>query len=264
MDIIQRNFLRLLRCGAFCIKEPLEPMSSWKWNRLYQVAQIHGVTPWIADGIAMCEDDFFLQLKPALKIRFEEDTTERIEEYRHTEMTNPLLNHKLRQIAGEAGEDDLTFALLQTIITIARNILTQGISLRQFIMLGTYLRNTKDPIHYDQLKTWIKKLGMERIAKLEGSMLMQLFGFRADEIRFTEAATGKDSQKVVDDIFALTEKKAADWYFTQGKSIFVRSSDSDAMIWHVKHSVKYMSYYPHEAFTNFLANFAHSLSHIEE
>lgn len=36
MDIIQRNFLKLLKCGAFGQREQLEPMSAWKWKRLYQ------------------------------------------------------------------------------------------------------------------------------------------------------------------------------------------------------------------------------------
>ncbi len=264
MDIIQRNFLRLLRCGAFNTREPLEPMSSWKWNRLYQVAQIHGVTPWIADGINRCSDDFFLQLKTELRQRFDSNTTERIEDYPHHGLTNPLLNRSLHRIAIEAGEHDVTYELLLTIIAIAQNILTQGISLRQFIALGTYLRNSRDPLRYEQLREWIKTLRMERMAHLEGSMLIALFAFSTDEIMFTEAAADSTTSQVVDDIFAITEKKAADWYFTQGKSIFVRTSDSDAMIWHVKQSVKYMSYYPAEAFTNFFSNFAHSLSHIEE
>ena len=30
MDIIQRNFLRLLKCGAFEQREQIEPMSAWK------------------------------------------------------------------------------------------------------------------------------------------------------------------------------------------------------------------------------------------
>ena len=63
---------------------------------------------------------------------------------------------------------------------------------------------------------------------------------------------------------AKKEKKAADWYFTQGESIFVRTNDSRAMMWHVKQSARYMHYYPAEAITNFMKNFAHSMSHIEE
>lgn len=59
MDIIQRNFLRLLKCGAFEQREQIEPMSAWKWNRLFQLSQMHDVTPWCFDGIKMCGDDFF-------------------------------------------------------------------------------------------------------------------------------------------------------------------------------------------------------------
>jgi hypothetical protein len=35
-------------------------------------------------------------------------------------------------------------------------------------------------------------------------------------------------------------------------------------MWHVKQSARYMRYYPAEAVTNFISNFAHSLAHIEE
>ena len=36
------------------------------------------------------------------------------------------------------------------------------------------------------------------------------------------------------------------------------------MMWHVKQSARYMRYYPMEAVTNFIRNFTHSMSHIEE
>lgn len=264
MDIIQRNFLRLLRSGAFGKPEPIEPMSHWKWNRLYQISQIHGVTPWIRNGIRNCQDDFFMQLTPSLHQHFEEDITSTREEQGAEELTNPMLNRKLQQLYEEAGNEDPTFNLLLCLIHIARNIMTQGISLRQLIMLGIYLRTTKDTIEYEVLKAWIQRLEMERMAHLEGSLLMELFHFTEHEIRFTNAAIDKSTQRAVDDIFQLTEKNAADWYFTQGSSIFVRTSDSSAMMWHVKQSARYMRYYPAEAITNFMRNFAHSLSHIEE
>lgn len=264
MEIIQRNFLRLLRCGAFGKTEPIEPMSHWKWNRLYEISQIHGVTPWIRDGIRRSKDDFFLQITPSLRQHFEENSTSTIEKLGTEELTNPMLNSKLQKLAEEAGTEDPTFNLLLRLIHIARNILTQGISLRQLVMTGIYLRTTKDIIEYEVLKTWIKRLDMERMARLEGALLIELFHFKTHEVRFTDATTDKSTQRAVDDIFLLTEKNAADWYFTQGKSIFVRTNDSRAMMWHVKQSVRYTRYYPAEAVTNFMHNFAHSLSHIEE
>ena len=264
MDIIQRNFLRLLRAGAFGEYEQTEPMSEWKWKRLYQTSQIHGVTPWIADGIRLGDGDFFLQqLSPALREKFYADNTERYEEFKQEHLTNPLLNRKLKQLTGERNGGP-TLDLLLSLVGIARNILTQGVSLRHLIMLGTYLCTTHDAIDYEKLKEWTTNLGLERMARLEGSLLVELFHFTPDEIRFTDAAGDKDSRQVVSDIFKLTHKNAAEWYFTQGRSIFVRTNDSDAMMWHVKLSAKYMRYYPSEALTNFMANFAHSLSHIEE
>lgn len=105
MDIIQRNFLRLLRCGAFGKTEPIEPMSHWKWNRLYQISQIHGVTPWIRNGIRRCQDDFFLQIPPSLRQHFEDDQTSTREEQGPEELTNPMLNRKLQQLAEESGSE---------------------------------------------------------------------------------------------------------------------------------------------------------------
>lgn len=37
MDIIKRNFFRLLRCGALNDMEPLEPMSLFKWEKLFRL-----------------------------------------------------------------------------------------------------------------------------------------------------------------------------------------------------------------------------------
>lgn len=239
-------------------------MSEWKWNKLYQISLIHGVTPWIADGILQSSDDFFLQLSPTLRQEFYDDNTERYEPHEHEALTNPLLNSRLQKVAQEAGEGNPTYELLLTMLSIARYILTQGISLRHLIMLGNYLRTTKDPLNYEQLKQWTRRLRLERMAQLEGALLKELFLFSDADIQFTDTPAEKNIHQVVSDIFQLTQKNAADWYFTQGKSIFVRTSDSDAMFWHVKHSAKYMHYYPSEAVTNFFANFAHSLSHIEE
>ena len=62
MNIIQRNFFTLLRSGAFGSKGHIEPMSAWKWNRLYQLSLMHGVTAIVYDGISNHDDDFFMQM----------------------------------------------------------------------------------------------------------------------------------------------------------------------------------------------------------
>ena len=266
MDIIQRNFLRLLQCGAFGQREQIEPMSAWKWNRLYQLSQMHDVTPWVYDGIKQCADDFFLKIRAEQMQRWQQSAAEAdiyIPQEEEQRLTNPLLNRKLQQLIKQECSSP-TLDLLLNIIRLARHFLTQGINMRHLVELGIYLRTTKDQIDYDQLTKWIKKLHMSKIVQLEASLLMYFFNFKPEEIPFTKPTTTKSMTHIVEDILNTSCEQAAEWYFTQGKSVFVSTNNSRAMIWHVRHSAKYMNYYPSEAITNFFANFAHSLSHIEE
>ena len=62
MDIIQRNLFRLLRSGAYGTQEQLEPMSVFKWERLYQIAMLHDVIPYAYKGISNCRSQFFMHL----------------------------------------------------------------------------------------------------------------------------------------------------------------------------------------------------------
>jgi len=264
VDIIQRNLLRLIRCGAFDTGEQVEPMSEWKWQQLLRLSQIHGVTPWVADGILKRADDFFLQLSPTLRQQFLDDTTERAEPHGRQQLTNPALNRRLATLREEAGPEDVTFDMLEDLVAISSAILAHGISLRQLIALGLRLRNPENGVMHDVLRQWIDSLGMTAMARLQGALLMELFDFGAEEIPFTDASTSRQTAGAVKDLFRLTQQKASDWYFTQGESIFVRSSNSGAMLWHMRQALKYMSYYPAEGITSIFHNFAHSLTHIEE
>jgi len=59
-DVITRNIERLTDSEP--AQEPLEPMSAWKWNKLYRLARQYGIGPWIADGIRRHEDDFYMNI----------------------------------------------------------------------------------------------------------------------------------------------------------------------------------------------------------
>lgn len=62
MVVTTRNFLRLLRAGVFGRQEQLEPLSAWKWQRLYQLSLMHGVSALMADGISLLRNQFFFQM----------------------------------------------------------------------------------------------------------------------------------------------------------------------------------------------------------
>ena len=70
MDIIFRNLQRLVFSDEFFGKESIEPMSEWKWNKLYELSIAYGIGPWIADGFRRYSDDFFLQPSETLRYQF--------------------------------------------------------------------------------------------------------------------------------------------------------------------------------------------------
>ncbi len=239
-------------------------MSQWKWQSLFQLSQIHGVTPWVADGIRNLHDDFFLQLSDELRGKFLADTTSRTNVREHISLTNPLLDRRLQELYDEAGSEDATFNLLQDILSLSNNIISRGVNLRQLIWLGQGQRSNDHAVMYDVLSNWIVRLHLQRMVQLEAALLIELFHFKPEEIRFTDTIPAGNTESVVQDIFHKTQQNAAEWYFTQGESIFVRANNSNSMLWHMRQPIKYLRYYPSEAVTSFFANFTHSLTHIEE
>ena len=62
MNIIERNFFRLLRAGVFQQEEHIEPMSAWKWRQLYAKAASLQLSALLHDGVTACSSQFFMQL----------------------------------------------------------------------------------------------------------------------------------------------------------------------------------------------------------
>lgn len=69
-DVIIRNMERLLLLKPENERERIEPMTEWKWQRLYKLAVRNDIAPWIAEGIKAYEGDFFLQMSPSLMQEF--------------------------------------------------------------------------------------------------------------------------------------------------------------------------------------------------
>lgn len=69
-NVIIRNLERLLLLDSNAERERIEPMTEWKWQRLYQTVRKYDVGPWVAEGIKAYGDDFFLQMSPTLHQQF--------------------------------------------------------------------------------------------------------------------------------------------------------------------------------------------------
>lgn len=276
MNIIQRNFFRLIRIGAFEQKEQVEPMSVYKWGQLYQLAVMHDVACYVYEGLQLSRSQFILHLTDKQwqqweltvkeirkKTRDEEDEPD--EFLRADHLTNPLLNKKLQTILDDEQSDIRTRQLLLTIIRVSRHILNEGVPIRQLTELGICLRTEGHHADFTTLGKWLKGLQLQQVAKLEASLLIELLGFQKEEIAFAGSKHDKNVEQVAQELIEFTNTSARDFYFSQDAgNVFVHTSNGSAMLGHIHRSARYFRYFPSETLTNFFASFAHSLSHIEE
>lgn len=208
------------------------------------------------------------------------------------QLTNKLLNHTLQNIVEKEfrenepqfvhpQKDDTkyevtsnTLSLFWLLVNIAKSMLNNGVPLKYLVDLGVMLRKVGNQVDFVKLQEWIDKVHIRRIAHLTGLMLIEYFHFSKDEIPFiidkqyAEQSPSSNGFKELDEIntrlFNLNSTVEAEWYFKQGKDIFVHATNSSAMIGQVQRSATNFKYYPQESITNFISSFLHSLSHIEE
>lgn len=195
-------------------------------------------------------------------------------------LTNIFLNNRLQNIIDKeirccdstyihVGETKIetvppTLNILLAIVRVSSYILNEGISLKQLVDLGILLQRASNNIDIDKLLKWVDNLHMRRMMQFECGTLMNFFNFTENDFQFITPITDKAIDKIKDDIFSFSSVHNANWYFTQGKNIFVRASNTSAMTWQIKHLARFLFLYPSESITNFASSFAHSLSHIEE
>jgi len=276
MTIVQRNFFRLLRSGAFESKENIEPMSVSKWEKVYQLAIMHDVAGYAYEGLLHCREQFFLHLTDKqwekwettvveFRKRYQDENAEEDEFLRGDHLTNPLLNHKLQAILDDEHSDMQTRQFLLAIIRCSRHILNEGVPVKQLIAIGSMLRTSQHHTDMIMLERWLKSLRFQHAAQLLAALLIRLLDFKPEEIPFASPEGDKRIATIAQELIAFTNTRSQDFYFSQDSgSIFVHTSNGSAMLSHMRRSARYFRYHPSETLTNFFASFAHSLSHIEE
>jgi hypothetical protein len=277
VDIIQRNLFSLLRSGAFQTQEDIEPMSAFKWNKLYQLTVMHNITPFVYDGILRCKNNFFLHLTDKQKQDWEKAVADyRVKEKRQSEqeedeflrpdrLTNPLLNRRLQTILDDEHSDLTSRQLLLILLRVVRHLFNEGMPIRQLTELAIFLRSNSQRINFDVVGQWIERLQLTQMAQLSGEFLIRLFNFEEADIPFLKGRKEKGIERIAKELIEFTDTRSQDWYFSQEDGgIFVHNTNSSATFSHVRRSARYFKYYPSESVTNFFLSFIHSLSHIEE
>lgn len=282
MNIIKRNFLRLLRLGAFGENEVIEPMSKFKWEVIFHIANIHNVVGVIFEGIAknkeneaLIPQDIILKYK---KILDEEGygikaqatgsrASVQLPDAGLSHMCNGFLNARLKRIReNEPQSADAsveTLNMLDIIVQATECTMTYGLSFATILRIGIYLRVDGDKIDFVKLENWLRKLNLTRMAQLEGSILIDIFGFEMDEIPFVNKMEPSAHKIAIEALEKPIRIDIEEWKISQKSTIFL-ANNSKAMMKTVKNCMKYFFFAPVEASSNFLHRFASSLSNLEE
>ncbi|MBR1402422.1 MAG: nucleotidyltransferase family protein [Prevotella sp.] len=273
--IINNNLFRLLRSGVFNDEEPLEPMSAFKWKRLLQIADVHNVTDYVRIGLQHHKDDpniniahpVFDEVLNSANLSAGNNLPELPVFDEQPKMMNFFLNFRLKRIIKEENNNpDSTPETMQLLYMIIHNMnqtLNRGISLKGIVDLGRFLRSEGDRVNFISLETSLNKLGMRKMASLQGSILTTFFHFDRDEIPYMlkeDAAAQKLTQRSLTHTAADT---AENWHFRMRTNGMVENN-SKVFRRNLRRSIRYMRYNPFETTSNFLNNFAKSLSEIEE
>lgn len=155
-----------------------------------------------------------------------------------------------------------TIYLLRLIVSNVNAMYSGGISLRGIIQLGQYLRTRGDKVDFVKLDTWLTKLHIQRMAQLEGSVLIQFFNFEQDEIPFVKMVERGASKLTVRSLY-YNIKDIEDIKFQESQVGFVHTTGG-TMRKNLRRSMRYFGYAPIETTCNFLNSFFKSLSEIEE
>lgn len=231
LDFLQRNLFKKLRAEHLDTKEQLDPMTTFKKQKIAQMMKNLSDIP--SGEVAM-----------------------------HSGFLNKRLI-KIQQDEPHAIDTSIeTIYLLRLIVSNVNAMYSGGISLRGIIQLGQYLRTRGDKVDFVKLDTWLTKLHIQRMAQLEGSVLIQFFNFEQDEIPFVKMVERGASKLTVRSLY-YNIKDMEDIKFQESQVGFVHTTGG-TMRKNLRRSMRYFGYAPIETTCNFLNSFFKSLSEIEE
>lgn len=263
MNVILRNFFRLLRSGALNDAEAIEPMSDFKWNRLWQMVTFQHVEGYAVEGVNRTDD---ARLMNKFATLYESDPMKGKSNLRFV-MSNGLLNRRLKKIAyNERHAIDTnveSLDLLKLIVGTTDSMLNHGMMLEGLLDIGSLLRQKGDKVDFVKLDLWLRKLHLSRMAQLQGSMLIAVFDFDRDEIPFVHRIESSADKLVQRSVVHIANDTAEEWHFKQTRSGFV-TNNSTLLRRNIRRSLRYLAYAPMETISNYFNSFLRSLQEIEE
>lgn len=274
-NIIQRNLFRLLRAGAFGDKTAIEPMSPFKWRRLYQMVEAKRVEDYFVDGVNHLEHDDGLNLPQDLIRKMAQYMSEhptRGTEQNQKRLPNVDFSSRwLRRKYHHIIESELhsmdtskeTLELLNLIVYNQHEMLNSGMSMDGIIRLGQFLRHRGQLVDFVKMDEWLATLRLQPMAQLQGNVLVEMFAFEQDEVPFVRKKDSNARKLALVAVSQLARDTAKEWHFRQTRSGFV-SSNSTVLRRNMRRSIRYIGYATLETTSTFFTNFVRSMTEIEE
>lgn len=275
MDIIFRNFIKLLSVGAFNSKESIESMSEFKWKQLLQTAELENVSDFISNGIIIATTKYNAPIPCSiinLSKKYISDNIHmpdnnynfRITQQSTKKFSSSFLNHKLNDIIfNEIHSIDTSTNSLMFLNKLIYNVnifLNKGIDIREFVKLGLYLRTNGDKIDFIKIEKWIADLKMGKIINMICSYLVSISNFESTEIPFLYKYNKKSYKSIL-----LHLNKASNVIKRAVNSEKKENKVTIGLLYSSNKTVlRQFKYFPIEATSAFISNITKSLSKIEE
>lgn len=225
-------------------------------------AQAHGVEAETYAGLEVLNEQYFIQvISPAVVKEWASlFSSRRVRPEYDLSLLSPRLKKGLAAIAEKTDTNSADYQLLDAFVHLAYALLRDDQWVRQMLVTGELIRERGAHVDREQMKTWIKKLHLNKMIQLEGALLVELMGLQQGELPFDVLPSNFDIDRFASAIPHSQEQMR----FSQGKDIFVHTSNKSAMVWNARRSARFFRYNPTESIANLFSSFAKSLTNIEE
>ena len=239
-DIVTRNFFALMRCAVLHQVQPLEPMSLFKWKRLFTYAANKHVEGIVQNALLAYQRISDAALPPkavhTFQIMHGAAIVPNVMQVPETWLSNWLLNRHLKRIRrteqSQSQPDLATLHALNIILHSFILLLNQGMSLGALLCLAKYVHTQGPHINYDKLNQWLSTLGLN-------SMVLKTLN-------------GPDPQN--------TPQHIKVWQSHLG----IVHNNSTLLSQSFRHTLAYAHLAPLEAVSNYLHNIKQNLANLEE
>lgn len=272
--ILARNFIHILRSGAFDESKPIGRLSPFKWSQLTLLATHHNLLVTYANGLEKYyyNDNFNIRQNEvdAIKARLQEVPRHGFSDlydFNQIHLHNKQLDTKLQQLIQKEYVDEErsypTMQLMAIIVVATNQILTGKSYIRAIIDLGRYLRIDGAHVDFVKLERWLRLTHLTNMANLQGNMLVSVFGFSPEEIPFITKAYDKAYDIMLKGLRYNDIHLLKTWAFHQNKSGFIVSSPKTAFK-SIRHSMNFYRYAPRETLSSISKGILKGLAEIEE